>query len=290
VEETLTQTRVDYALFDSNRRVRVIIEAKALGENLSQQNIIMNLVTYAFTYGLQDIFLTDGLLWQHFTDFQPSKVSPNKIIDLAKDNLVECAAYLVHRLDAAKFWPETQTVDALAQRVVKLESIVSSIQQEVALLKTEHKKAVLSMPDNNVERKLTSQDDSALGSYSYIALDEVPDLTKTKPISMRLPDGAEIPVQKWKEVLLEACKFTLQNNTSLPIPLRDRSGRTVRLLSTSEPKQGTSFAETRYNGKTIYIYTNYSANRSVSNADYILSYVPEEKKRCKAGVAFKHIS
>ena len=69
VEKTLGQTRADYALFDSNSTVKIIIEAKALNSNLNQPSIVMSLVNYAFTFKLQDIFLTDGLIWQHFTNF-----------------------------------------------------------------------------------------------------------------------------------------------------------------------------------------------------------------------------
>jgi predicted type IV restriction endonuclease len=76
VEKTLDQARVDYALYDK-AVVRVIIEAKSLSTNLAQTGFIMSLVNYAFTFQLQDIFLTDGIIWQHFTNFQPG----NRICD-----------------------------------------------------------------------------------------------------------------------------------------------------------------------------------------------------------------
>ncbi len=101
VEKTLAQTRVDYALYDHNADVKIVVEAKPLGGNLHQQNIVMSLVTYAFTYGIQDIFLTDGLVWEHYTNFQPGNVASN-VLDFSKDSPVDCAAYLVQRLDAAK--------------------------------------------------------------------------------------------------------------------------------------------------------------------------------------------
>jgi predicted type IV restriction endonuclease len=200
VEKMLGQTRVDYALFDTNGDVRVIVEAKPLGGNLTHQSIIMKLVTYAFTYGLQDIFLTDGLIWQHFTDFQPGKVAPTKILNLGEDNFVDCAAYLVHRLDAAKFWPETQTIDTLAQQVAQLESIVSTLQRDLTNLKNvagNFSKANLS---EDIEHK-SAVSINASPTLSYVDLTNVSILTKKKPVSLRLPDGTEAPVRQWKDIL-----------------------------------------------------------------------------------------
>ncbi len=57
------------------------------------------------------------------------------LIDFSRDNPVDCAAYLVQRLDAAKFWPEEQTIDTLAQQVAQLESSLSTLQKEVAQLR-----------------------------------------------------------------------------------------------------------------------------------------------------------
>jgi putative transposase len=110
VEKTLSQTRVDYALYNQSSDVKVIIEAKPLGEDLNHPSIFFSLLKYAFTYKIQDIFLTDGLSWRHFTNFDPQSTEATNVLNIAADDPVECAAYLVQRLDAAKFWPEEQTL------------------------------------------------------------------------------------------------------------------------------------------------------------------------------------
>ncbi len=94
----------------------------------------MSLVNYAFNFGLEDVFLTDGLIWEHFDKFQPGKVEPSKTINLAEDDPVECAAYLVQHLDAAKYWPIEQTIDVLSQRIEELESTVSTLQKSLETL------------------------------------------------------------------------------------------------------------------------------------------------------------
>ena len=281
VEKTLEQTRADYALYDSNGIVKVIIEAKALGEDLTHQKVIMSLVTYAFTFKLQDVFLTDGLSWHHFTNFQPGNVVPTKTINFASDSPVEVAAYLVQRLDAARFWPDEQNIDTLAQQVAQLESVVSSLQRELANIKqSELSKTGTSTSVKGVTVQVSSQ-------AKFIDLDDVPDVTGTKPTHLRLPSGEILEVKIWKDVLRECCKFALGNNPKIQFPLPDRSGRKVSLLNTVPPAKGISFVEEKYGNQSIYIYTNYDANNCAANAAYILSQLLLGKANAKAAVAYQ---
>src|SRR5713226_7129528 len=118
VEKTLgREVRADYALKDSNGIPKIIVEAKPLDTNLNQNALVMSLVTYAFNFRLNDVFLTDGLTWKHFNNFQPDNLAPVKILDIANDDLVGCAAYLVQHLDAAQFWPVEENIDDLSRRM-----------------------------------------------------------------------------------------------------------------------------------------------------------------------------
>ncbi len=286
VEKTFNKTRVDYALFDSNGAVCVIVEAKSLSDNLAHPQIIMSLVTYAFTVGLTDIFLTDGIVWHHFTEFQPGRVAPAKVINLATDNAVECAAYLVHRLDAAKFWPERQGLDALTEQVNQLESLVSSLQQQLSALQLASPNAFAEVLDIKRAQAIPAGSEIKLDAPSFVALDKLPDLTGAKPLILRLPDGTCVEVRKWRDVLLHACKFTLARSVNLPVPLPDMSGRKVELLSLSRPPSGISCSAEQYQGQTIYIYTNYSAQRCIANAEYILDKLPMQEKKVTPALAF----
>src|SRR5439155_15141467 len=82
-----------------------------------------------------DVFLTDGIIWQHYSDFQPGNVAPLKIINLVDDSPVDSAAYLVQRLDAARFWPEGQDIDTIALQLSELGSTVTSLRSEIDGLK-----------------------------------------------------------------------------------------------------------------------------------------------------------
>jgi predicted type IV restriction endonuclease len=286
VEKTLDQARVDYALYD-NSTVRVIIEAKSLGTNLAQPSFIMSLVNYAFTFQLQDIFLTDGIIWQHFTNFQPGNVKVERTLDLATDDPVDCAAYLVQRLDAAKFWPEEQTIDQLAHQVNQLESLVATLQQEIERLKagfiaaSEQESTIMRQPD-----KPTIQAASLpTPNIPFVDLHQVTDITGKRPSQFRLPDGTEIKVKRWKDILRESCKFALASNPNIPIPFPDRSGKKVSLFSNVKPAAGISYVTEDYNGQIIFIYVNYDANNCVANASYVLQQVPKQQVQTNAAVA-----
>ena len=75
----------------------------------------------------------------------------------------------------------------------------------------------------------------------YIDLDHVTAITGKRPSHFRLPDGTEITVKRWKDVLRESCKFALLSNPNITIPFPDRSGKKVALFSTIKPATGISY-------------------------------------------------
>ncbi len=109
VEKTIPpQSRVDYALIDCQNKVQVVIEAKSLGGNLSDNRVVLNLIMYALSSGVKDVFLTDGVIWEHYTDYVPGNIISSKTLKLTTDNLFDCATYLIQELDAAKYWPSDE--------------------------------------------------------------------------------------------------------------------------------------------------------------------------------------
>jgi len=283
VEKILGQARADYALYDRNAAVKIIIEAKALRSNLNQPSTIMSLVNYAFTFKLQDIFLTDGLIWHHFTNFQPGNVIANKILDLEHDDPIECAAYLVQWLDAAKFWPEEQTLDTLANQVAQLENTVATLQRELAQLQT----VTQSAPGQTVSTPVTtSASATGVGVSTFVELDQVDTRLGQKPTQLRLPDSTVLKIGKWKDILRECCKLALTSNPAIQIPFSDKSGRKVALFSMVKPASGISYITEQYNNQTVYIYVNYDATNCIANALHILKQVPHTYLKVKPGVSF----
>jgi len=273
VEKTIDQVRADYALYDGNQIPQIIVEAKALGTNLDQKKLIMGLVNYAFSFGLEDIFLTDGLIWEHFDKFQPGKLEPTRVLNIVDDNPVDCAAYLVQHLDAAKYWPVEQTIDVLSQRIEELENSVAILQKSLTSLSAQafdlqSSKQLTATPH---EEDLPPKEEVV----EFIPLDELDEIVGKKPTHYQLPDGTILQIKTWKDVLRESCQFALKHNTSIPIPFPDRVGKKVSLFSYDKPTKGLAFFTEEYNGKTIYVYVNYDSYNCVANAAYILKQAPK---------------
>lgn len=171
-------SRVDYALFNDNSQIKAIVEAKSSSQNLS--SFSQQLVKYAFGFQVTSLFLTNGLVWQHYNKFSPSNFAPNKVLDLASDDLAEVAAYLVQELDAAKFWSVQPDVDVLEQEVAQLKSDLSDLQQQVKQL---------------VGVGPTPPPPTA----SWTDLRSVTTATRTKPSLLRMPDNTLRPVRSWKD-------------------------------------------------------------------------------------------
>jgi predicted type IV restriction endonuclease len=276
VEKTTEGVRADYALYDSNAIPRIIVEAKALGTDLGQNALVMTLVGYAFRFKLNDVFLTDGVIWKHFENFQPDNLSPSKTLNLAMDNPVDCAAYFVQHLDAAKYWSIEQSIDVISQRVDELENIISTLQKKVAdLTPNAPSKTNIQLPTTKAESDI------------YIPLNELGEIAGKKPSKFRLPNGDVIEINTWKDILRESCKFTLAQNASLEIPFPDRVGKKISLFSLEKPANKVSFVTEQYNGQKIYIYMNYDSYNCVENALYILEKLSNEFRKFQPAAVIK---
>ncbi|MEN6408299.1 MAG: hypothetical protein ABFD44_01140, partial [Anaerolineaceae bacterium] len=255
---------------------RIIVEAKALDKSLDQKNLVLTLVSYAFSFGLNDVFLTDGKIWEHFDNFQPGNLSPSKTLNLESDNPVDCAAYFVQHLDAAKYWPIEQSIDVLSQRVDELENIVTNLQKKVVEL-------TISSPNNGAYQQAPTQTQQG----KFVPLAELDEIAGKKPSLFRLPNGEILEINTWKDILRESCKFTLDHNSSLQMPFPDRVGKKVPLFSLEKPANKVSFITEQYNGQKIYIYLNYDSYNCVANALYILEKSPKENRKVQPAVVIK---
>ena len=264
VEKTMDNVRADYALYDSNAIPRIIVEAKALGTSLVQKKLVMTLVNYAFSFGLTDVFLTDGLVWGHFNNFQPGCLAPTKVLNLTEDDPVACAAYFVQHLDAAKYWAIEQSIDVLSQRVDELENTVANLQRKI--------NGITQGPGRGAPPALEKKE---VVNEKFVPLAELEDIAGKKPLRFRLPDGTILDISTWKDILRESCKFALEHNPQIRIPLPDRVGKKVSLFSYEKPANKVSFVTEQYNGQEIYIYLNYDSHNCVANALYVLEQVPK---------------
>lgn len=286
VEKTLNQTRADYALYDDAGKVRTILEAKKLGDNLSQHDI--KLVQYAFTFQLESIFLTDGLTWLHYTDFQPAQFAPTRVLDLRQGELGEIAAYLVQHLDAALFWPDEKNGDLLVQQVGQLQSELATLRQQITAMIAPTPATPVASSNQIIapHLQIVSLPVPVVSTGTFVPLHQAGNVTRTKPSSFRLPDGSEVQVKSWTGVLVEACKFVLTHHPNLKIPMKDRSQQKVNLFDAVEPPANISHIEETYAGHPVFIYTNYSASNKALNALYVLQQLPGQMQVKEPAVIF----
>lgn len=177
-------------------------------------------------------------------------------------------------MDAAKYWPEVKSIDTDATE--QLSNQILDLRNEITNLKN-------TLSTLQEITSITQKDDT-----NYIELTNLPsDLTgKNPPISIRLPDGTLKDISTWRDILLESCTFVLTTNPSIPIPLTDAAGKKINLFDTKPPGKGIALHKFEYKGKEIYIYANYTDNRCVINAMYVLKYVDPAKVKFKVSVRF----
>lgn len=247
-------TKIDYALYDCEHKIKIIVEAKSLGTRLDDITVKNEVAKYAFMHKVGNVFLTNGVEWHHYTDFNPESFEPF-IIDLRNDSLINCAKELIIRLDASLFWPD---------KGAKKESILQ--------------------PTLEVVNSIPPTDD-----LDFVPLDELRGsfVNKKAPREIRLPDGSRKPIGRWSNLLFECCLFVLQNNPSIPVPLKDKANGKIYLLNHQKPENPNYSARpTQYQGKTVFIFMGYDADDYVANAKYILSKLPESKFPFTAAVRF----
>lgn len=259
----------DYAL-KANGEVVVIVEAKRMGTNLQQFH--HQLVQYGFAFKIEELFLTDGIRWEHFASLQPGNLAPTKTLDLNSDDLGSLAAYLVQELDVALISPDEEQIGALTDQVEQLQQEIknlgSSLEPRVEALEKAGSKHELQVP-LNTSTNLTAP------ALPWQILQSVSDPKGKKPSKFRLPDGKEVAVKTWGQVLVEACRHTLNMRPDLPMPLLDKAGKKTSLIQTMSYPPNVGSKQVEVDGRAYYVYTNYSASHCVSNAIYVLDKVPK---------------
>ncbi len=273
-----SKVSADYAL-KANGEVVAVIEAKKLGSDLTPFH--HQLVQYGFSFGIDRLFLTDGLRWEHFTDLDPGDLSPSKVLDIVSDDPGQVAAYLVQELDAALVSPEEEQFDVLADQV-------EQIQEEVAKLRFLEKRIKQLEEASHGEPVAPSSvaPPVEVEPPEWHPLSDLTNLTGTKPSNFRLPDGQEIPVKTWGQVLFEACRFSLVANPNLPVPLPDKAGKKTTLIQEPPFPSKVNSKEVEVGGQTLHVYVNYDASHCAANAVHVLEQVPAIMKQVPAAVVF----
>ncbi|GAA4493692.1 hypothetical protein GCM10023172_02590 [Hymenobacter ginsengisoli] len=258
---------LDYVLRSRSGTIQAVIEAKRLGEPLDRLGHVGALIGYAFSLKPTAFFITDGLHWHCYSPAH-SHYEPTVSLHLTEDALLPAALQLLQLLDAAHGGyglPQVLTIQS-----TPLTSPVPVAKSG----KVRHEKP-------STERAvLVGKSFTELAFLNTLAL-----MPGQKPTSLRLPDGSVRLIKTWKDILLEVCRFLLLHHKHLTLPLPDKAGKKTYLFSFNKPLKGSSVSAS-YQGKPIFIYTNYSAKDHLANAIYIEALLPADVRRQKVAVAF----
>jgi len=252
---------LDYLLYASKP---IIIEAKKLNESF--ENHFVQIVGYAFNLGAESLFITDGLKWYHYTNFNSASREPVRKIDLgntADSDLPKEAAYLIEHLDAALFvnLACSETVeDELRGRIDELEKMIIEVEETVSCLSEGRVLPVIV--------KVEQEPWLVLGDGHW-------DPKNKRPKKLRLPDNREVAVGGWSKVLTEICTYCLNKKPELlsPLPILDKAGRKTKLIDTISSTG--NCAQITINEQVIFVNVLYSAAASVANAVYMLEKLGE---------------
>ncbi|RTQ53461.1 hypothetical protein EJV47_01605 [Hymenobacter gummosus] len=259
--------KLDYLLKDAAGTVAVVIEAKCLHEQLDKLGHVGAAIGYAFSLKPRRLFITDGLQWHYYSPAH-SQFHPMETINLQEADAATAALELVGWLDAAQFGYFSQLQPGYPLPAPPL--------REPAVAEAAAAKSRARAPKVGKPTKAEAVPDG------FVPLTQVNTLQLQpgqKPTQLRLPDGTVQPVKTWKDVLVRACEFVLENRPDLSIPFPDRAGKKTKLFAHQPFPAGIGSFKTQYRGQPLFIYTNYSADACLANAQYILGYMPEHQKQ-----------
>ncbi|MBD2714265.1 hypothetical protein KBK19_04375 [Microvirga sp. STR05] len=258
--------RVDYLLHDVAGKPHIVIEAKCLDASLDKHGYVSKVLGYALGFKVQTVFITDGLSWHCYSNLH--KGNTEAVTFSLVGDLLPAALHLIQWLDAAQSgYGIAHSSDYISQ--------VAEV-APIAVAKSQKRKA----------NKAQKADESTFPGF--VELTHINTLhlePNQKPKQLRLPNGTVKNIKSWKDILLEASQFFLQQSESIALPFPDKSGKKTALFSLQKALKGSSHPVS-YQGKTLYVYTNYSAQSCLANALYVFSKLPPREKQQTSAVTF----
>jgi len=159
----------DYAL-SINNSINFVIEAKALGIDIkSHRNQV---VDYAFAFQINNVFLTNGIIWEHFTNLNPKNLVPIRILNLETDATESVAYYLTQELCVPSVFVNETEMAKLCEKVDFLTSeLETAINQICALGMTNERLSQTMSLASRIDTLKISIDNSLSKQYGFTSND-----------------------------------------------------------------------------------------------------------------------
>jgi len=265
------QDIIDYILKGDGH---IIVEAKKLGENLD--NHFRQILFYAEGARAKSIFLTEGLIWRHYTNPHAGEEGPTNRISFSEVNRInlgeiddnelpgKAAAYFVQHLDASLF------VKQKSQRTIETDLRLKVAELEQAIKDVEITFRSLSAGQDIVR----SISEPIAPDLNWLTLgDNSWDPKSRRPNQLRLPNNEIVAVNGWAQVLSEICQYCLQAKPELmnALPILDKAGRSQNLIGKERPAN--NYTQLTAADQVVYVNTTYSAVAAVANAAFMLDRI-----------------
>lgn len=264
------QDIIDYILKGDGH---IIVEAKKLGSDLD--NHFRQILLYAAGANAKSIFLTDGLIWRHYTNphagegqtnsMNFSEVNRIKLGEIDDNELPsKAASYFVQHLDASLYVKKksNRSIESdLRLKVAELEQAIKAVETVYSSLSSG-----LAVVQNLSEPVIPDLTWKILGDNSW-------DPKSRRPKRLRLPNNEVVEVNGWAQVLSETCHYCLQAKPELitALPIIDKAGRSQNLIGKDRPAN--NYTQLTAADQVVYVNTTYSAVAAVANAAYMLEKI-----------------
>ena len=243
--------RADYVLRAGKDRLAAIVEAKPLGHKLQGKEITQT-TTYANTRGAPYAALTDGNRWVFYDIFKPAAIADSQVFDISlSDNPPQAAA-----LALLACWRPNVSAQSDWR------------QAEGPRLPTPFPDAPLPAPPPP--------------GADWIPLPEFRPEPFIKPHGpARLPDGVELPLKNWKDLLIGVTRWLIHNHALSPKVLPIPTGTAAkRHLLTTEPrhKSGKEMKKPVQVNPGIWLETHFSQADILGHTTRVMMHCGRDPK------------
>ncbi len=243
-----------FTLLDEEAHVVSIVQCVSDTAGETEREILFAAANYAESTRIESVIVTNGLEWKFFNVGTINPHKPDFRVDLHLDRLPACAAILTSYLDHCLGSHPCLTTSGQSQpsgwRVGGSTQI--SLDESTSVPRSRR-------------HYLNKQTDE------WLTLPQVAEIvTYSKPSRFRLPDERELALKTWREVLVAACEFTLEQNPYLALPFRDVSANSINLMSLAQEYQTSKVAVIDIAEKRVFVYIHYSARAALANIAHVL--------------------
>ena len=244
-EYTVGGRRADYALLDAQGGVVVFLEAKSLGESLTNHR--SQVAAYASELGIRYPALTNGSEWEVYDNSLLVPIEQRRVLDISlasEEDSAKCALRLL------LLWNRNL---ASGQPVESNEPIVGLEQPPVAEPNPSHMPATVSGAMIAAEPGLvTLRDFGALPR----------EIRNTFSV-IRFPTGEERQMPRWVDLLIGVAEWLIRDGALTPskTPIKDRVYPSIYLVnSQSQHSDGSEFSRHYKLSNGLSLYTWGQAN------------------------------